>query len=380
MADRSHRPVDTSELFFDLVFVFAITEVSAVLHTQGNGVGVLRAIILWATMYWLWSVTTHLASGQDMTRTSNRFVVFGVTLAALIMAIALPDAFGERALVFALAYWVGRLLPVFAWLRGSLATYAHDLVGVVISSPLLVLGAVLEPSTRIWLWSVAALIEFVSPFLFRSRLQTLRFDIEHIVERFGLLVLIALGETVVALGEPLLEAHGLDAAQITVFVSAFVLVVALWWMYFHHSDSLILRRVETAPSALVAMITSVTYLHLLIIAGIIATAAGIHDALAHPHENLHVLPVVLLACGLIFPFIGFIATRWQTFRKIYVSRLVGLVIALILIPVATQVPAIYSMLGYAVLGVVIAVWETVLPRSAGVPMPEDFVAEPSAAQ
>lgn len=109
-----HRAVDTSELFFDLVFVFAITGLSGLIHADATLLGVLRVVILWAVVYWLWTVTTIQASFRDMTTARNRLVLFALTLCALVLAIAIPDAYGERGMLVVGAYLAGRLIVLLA--------------------------------------------------------------------------------------------------------------------------------------------------------------------------------------------------------------------------------------------------------------------------
>lgn len=249
--------------------------------------------------------------------------------------------------------------------------FTHSLIDLVVTAPLLVAGALLDPPLRTVLWGASAVIQIAMPRFFRTRMVNAHYDCGHIVERFGLLVIIALGETIVAIGEPLTDLH-LDAAELTVFGAAFALVVSIWWLYFHHSGALLERRLETAETPVDVVRSTISYLHLVVIGGVIATAAGIHEALAEPHEHLHPLFTALLSAGLVLPCLAFLVTRWTTFRRLYVSRFVAAGAALVLVPVGTLLPAVGTMVIMAGIGVGLGLWETLAPRGAGVPGESDF--------
>ncbi|WP_314168099.1 low temperature requirement protein A [uncultured Actinomyces sp.] len=367
-----HRPVDTSMLFFDLVFVFAVTCLSDVVRGEPGWRGLLHAGILLTIVYWLWAGTTVQASMRDVSTGRGRLTVFAVALDALVLAIAIPEAFGSRGLLFALAYWVGRslILGSFVGLR-PIATPYHR--SALVSGPLLVVGALAPPTLwREIIWGAAALVEVTALWHLRSRMTAIRYDAEHVVERFGALILIALGETLVAIGTPLTGAEHVGWEQGLVVAAAFALVAALWWAYFHHGDRFILMRFKQVDAGTDVVRSILAYGHLVLVAGIILVAVGFHAAVDDPQEALGPGPSLLLGCGTALFLAEFVLIRWNAFRAVYRSKLVGALGAVVLGAAGAALPALVTVSLLSALVVAIDAWEILAPRSAGMPRPEEF--------
>jgi low temperature requirement protein LtrA len=349
------KRVSWTELFFDLVFVFAVTQTSELLLADHSWAGLLRALVVFVPVYWLWVGTAILTNLQDITRAAARVRVFAVAMVAVFMAIALPDAYGELGIVFAVAYWVGRLVLGSALVhRGSRAALVNPyLVSMVLTGPLLVVGALLEDGPRLAVWAVAAVIDLGTPTLLRARMRGMHFDAPHLAERFGLLVLIALGESVVVIGA---SAHTEGHLDLTVGVTvavAFVLSVGMWWVYFHFAADAVRHALATAQVQLDITRLVLSYGHLLFIAGIIAVAVGLHEAVAEPTHPLSWAAAGLLFGGLALYLAAFGFTRWSMFRLVSWTRLSAAAAVLVLLPVAPLLPALVALVLLTVVLVVL---------------------------
>ena len=201
---EAEKRVSWAELFFDLVFVVAVTRVSGLLEHAPTWGGLGRAVVVFVPIYWLWVGTSIQTNLQDTARPVLRIRIFAVALAGVFMALSLPEAYGRLGLLFALAYWVGRLVlgvgMVIASARAGVVPLNPYSVSMGLTGPMLVLGALAHGDAREIVWAVAALIDLSTPTVLRRQLRGMRFDAGHLAERFGLFVLIALGESVVAVG------------------------------------------------------------------------------------------------------------------------------------------------------------------------------------
>jgi low temperature requirement A protein (LtrA) len=226
------KRVSAVELFFDLVFIFAITEVTALVRADHTAMAVLRGAVVFVPVYWLWVGTTVHANTRDIENTVDRVGILGLGLGGLIMALALPEAYGDGGVVFATAYIGARVLLALLFYRSRPFFMGPMVVAAVVSGPLLLVGSLLPPPWRLSIWSVAALLDLAAPAVFRPTLSQLRFDQTHLPERFGLFLIIALGESIVSIGLGPANAHTLDAPTILTVGLAFALVAGLWWIYF----------------------------------------------------------------------------------------------------------------------------------------------------
>ena len=280
------QPTTTVELFFDLVYVFAVTQLSHVILDHPSPAGIARAAFLLVVVWWAWIYTTWMVNWFDPGSSAVRAVLTGGMLASLLMAAALPTAFARHGLLFAGAYvalQVGRNVAATRLLRGDhpLRDVFERLVAwSALSGALWLAGAALPADRRILLWAPAALLDLCAPVAGywlprRGRAATTDYDIEggHFAERCELFVILALGESIVVTGATAADA-GLSATVVLCLAAAFVETAALWWLYFGATAerSHAAMRASRDPGRLAR--DAYTYLHLPIVAGIIAVAVG----------------------------------------------------------------------------------------------------------
>lgn len=349
--DGSEKRVSWAELFFDLVFVVAITQMSALIERDHTWAGLLRALVVFVPIYWTWVGTAVQTNLQDTSRPLLRLRIFAIALAAIFMALSLGAAYGRLGLVFAIAYWTGRMVlgaPLFGQLwRGSGFAVNPYTVSMFLTGPALVIGALLHGDAREIIWAAAAVVDLSTPSILRRRLRLLHFDAAHLAERFGLFVLIALGESVVAVGTstPLGE---LTASSGFAVAAAFALSCGLWWVYFHFAADAMRFSLSTARVQLDITRLVLSYGHLSFIASIVVIAVGLRESIAHPGDNLSWAAVGLLFGGTALYLATFGFTRWAMFGLISYTSLTTSAAVLVLIPLAPHVPALASLTGLAV--------------------------------
>lgn len=362
MTDAEHAPtqldkrVSWAELFFDLVFVFAVTEVSSLLEQDRSWSGALRALIVFVPIYWAWVGVTIQANVRDISGPLQRMTVFAVALCGLFMALAVPEAYGGRAMLLACAYLAARwLLGVFLYGR-SYGEVNPVTVSMAITGPLLVVGAIVHGSAREAVWASAALIDLSTPAVLARRLRRMHFDAPHLAERFGSFVLIALGESVVAIGVSAQSRGSLPVSVAFAVSIAFVVSCGLWWVYFNFAADAVRHALATAEVQLDITRRVLSYGHLSFIAAIIAVSVGLREAVAHPGRALSGSGVGLLFGGSAIYLATFGYTRWMMFRLVSVTRLTAAVAVAVLIVAALHLPAVGSL---AVLAVVLIALNTV---------------------
>ncbi|MDT5035095.1 MAG: hypothetical protein QOE03_280 [Micromonosporaceae bacterium] len=327
-ADRlpSEQRVVWAELFFDLIWVFAVTQIATALTTAPDAAASARTLLLFVPLWWGWVGTTLLANlaGPRVDRAAGRLVLFGLAGAGLLISVAVTGAYGDRGLTFAGGYAALRLVLWAAYRRLPVASAAPRVepfaVAAFVVAPLFVAGAVVDGPARIALWSVAALIEVAAPRVLRNRLGELRFETAHLPERFGLFLIIALGETVVAVGGQAASLH-LDGYRYAALGLAFAIIMLLWWTYFHFGAPAARYSLEHT-SAQARIVTEVfSYAHFGYVVGIIFMAVGLKKLLVHPLAAPHSVPELLLAPGLALYLLGFCYARWRMFGAATVHRL-----------------------------------------------------------
>jgi len=348
------KRVGWAELFFDLVFVVAVTRVSTLLEHDHTWTGVLRALVVFVPIYWTWVGMAIQTNQADTDSVSLRIRMFAVALAGIFMALTLEEAYGNLGLTFAFSYWVARLLLASGLVRaqGLDALRTPYGVSVVVTGPLLMVGALLDDvSARTAVWALAALIDLSTPSLLRRRLSRMHFDAAHLSERFGLFVLIALGESVVAVGTSVSTEHLrlVDAAAVA---AAFVLSCGLWWVYFQFAADAVRHALATAQVQLNITRLVLSYGHLSFIAAIIAVAVGLHDSTAHPKEALDWAVAGLLVGGTALYLATFGFTRWAMFHLVSWTRLTAAAVVLALLPLVPHVSALATLvlLGLVLIG------------------------------
>ncbi|MBO0855312.1 MAG: low temperature requirement protein A [Nocardia sp.] len=345
---EQERRVSWAELFFDLVFVVAVTRTSTLIATDSGPAGLLRALIVFVPVYWMWVGTAIHTNQTGAERPAHRVRLFAIALSAVFMAIALPGAYGDRALVFALSYWAGRAvlgIPIVLATRGMRTPYG---VSVVLTGPLLVIGALLDMLAREVVWGIVALIDLSTPWVLGRILSSVHYLAGHLVERFGLFVLIALGESMVAVASVPFE-H-LNVPVGSAIVVAFVLVSGIWWVYFHYANSRMETTLAAAPTQIALVRNVLSYGHLSLIASIMVIAVGLQRAIARPAETLGWASTGLLYGGTAAYCATFVFTRWRMIGRVSWTRGSAAVVVLALLPIASNLPALASL---AILAVVI---------------------------
>lgn len=369
---REHK-VDFVELFFDLVFVYAITQTTHVLIEHPDPLGVYSFFLILLSVWWVWVFTTWVTNWLDPQRVAVKLLLFTMMLAGMLMAIAIPHAFNDYALLFACAYifmQLGRTLFMCLVCRGRRpavhSTFVRMALWFGLSAVLWITGALADDSARLLWWSAAVLVEYASamasfyvPLLGRSNSADWDISGEHMAERCGLLVIIALGESLLVSGSTF---AGLDwdAATVTAFVSAFVATVAMWWIYFnlaaeHASEKLGEMEDTGAVGRLVY-----TYVHFLIIAGIVIIAAADEFVLAHPlgHTPEKVIWTIVGGAGIYL--VGNILFKWLIFHSHPRSHYVGILLLLLLIPTGLILPPVAIGTAAAAVLVLVGAWETLV--------------------
>ena len=357
--EPAEKRVGWAELFFDLVFVFAVTEVSALVEHDHTWAGLLRGLVVFVPIYWMWVGTAIQTNLRDAGRPVLRLEIFAVALAAVFMALALPEAYGRLGLLFAIAYWAGRVVLGAGVLwrerrRGNFPLNPHS-VSIFLTGPLLLVGALVHGDVREGLWGLAAFIDLSTPTALRSRLRGMHLDPAHFAERFGLFVLIALGESVVAIGSSAREGR-LTAGVCFAVAAAFALCCALWWVYFHFAADAVRHSLATAKVQLDIIRLVFSYGHLSFIAAIIVVAVGMRESVAHPGDDLSWSTTGLLFGGTAMYLATFGFTRWTMFRLVSVTRLTTAAIVLAVLPLAPHIPALASL---SVLALIVAGLNTV---------------------
>lgn len=305
--DEDGHRVTPMELFFDLVYVFAITQLSHLLLDRLDVRGALQTALLLLAVWWAWMYTTWTTNWLNPDRRPVRVMLVGVMAASLIVSAVLPEAFGDRGLLFAGAYvamQVGRTAFVLFCTRdhpGLFRNFQRILAWLIFSGVFWIAGALASGPQRDLLWVAAVVIDYLAPAcgfftpgLGRSTTHDWNISGEHLAERCQLFLMIALGESILVTGATFGE---LDITPVTVaaFVVAFLGSVALWWVYFDRSarDAAAAIARSDDPGALGR--SAYTYLHLPMVAGIVVTAVGDELAIAHPlgHASPEIVATVL---------------------------------------------------------------------------------------
>lgn len=302
---HDHSPVTYIELFFDLVFVFAITQLSHRLLEHLSLIGALETLILFLAVWWAWVYTSWCTNWLDPDRGAVRLLLLAVMLAALALAVAIPDAFGANGWLFVTAYLaiqIGRTLYMVWAFHDVRPAGARNFIRIatyfLLAAPLWIWGATLAGEARMLAWTAALAIEYAGPFLFfrfpgLGRSTGADWDISgaHMAERCALFIIIALGEAILVTGATFADLPHNRPTSIA-FVSSFIGSAAMWWIYFDigakRASSLM---AETDNAGLIAR-NAYTYLHIPIVGAIIITAVGDELLLAHPVGHLE--PAFLL--------------------------------------------------------------------------------------
>ena len=366
--EESGHPVTPLELFFDLVFVFALTQVTGFMSDDPTWEGLGRGLLILAALWWAWGAYAWLTNEIDPDEGSARLAMFGAMAAMFVAALAVPHAFDTDAVVFGLAYFAVRAMHIVLFAEATpnvdVRQAAFRLARTAIPAPaLLVVAGFLDGWTEIAVWLLALGIDYAGPYVFGVRGFSV--SAEHFAERYGLIVIIALGESIVAIG---IGAAGLELSPTVVLaaVLGLVLACALWWAYFDIVALLVRRRLVEARGHERARLARDTfsYLHLPMFAGIVLVALGAKKVLGHVDEPLETVPAVALCCGVALYLLSHDAMRYRSVRSVNPRRCLAAAVSVALIPAAVRVDGVVALALVAAVCVALIAYETVRFREA----------------
>jgi len=343
----------TLELFYDLVFVFAITQVSHLLLDNLTWQGAGQALLILLVVWWSWNYTTWATNELDPGSTLVRLMLIALMLATMLMAIAIPEAFGNRALLFAGSYvviQVGRtaFLAFGSAGRGTIEREqaVRILTWFVAAGVLWVAGAVAGGSARTILWLAALALDYSAPLATywvpgRPRLSPSDWEVEtaHFAERFQLFMIIALGESIVVTGATTSRLP-LDTARLTAFALAFLGTAAMWWLYFNFVAGIAQRRLELAPNRTELARDAYTYLHVVMVAGVILWAVGDELVIAHPTDVLSGKELTAVVAGPAIYLLGLALFRLRMAGSPSWTRLLGALACVVVGLIGAVAPAL----------------------------------------
>jgi len=342
------QQVTPLELFFDLVFVFAITQVTGFLATNSTWLGLLRGLMLLAALWWAWAAYAWLTNTLNPEEGSVRLAVFGSIGAMLVVSLATPNAFGASGVVFGVAYFMVRALHLLLFAiagKGDPELFRavrRTALPATVGPGLLVVAGFLHGAPQMAVWAVALAIDYLGVLL--GHMRGWRVSPEHFVERHGLVVIIALGESIVAIG---VGAAGLplDAGRITAALLGMAVIAALWWSYFDWLIYITLARLEEATGVERAALARdlYSYLHLPMVAGIVLFALGLKTTLTDVDSPLPTIPALGLCGGLALYFLAHVAGRLRLGGGLGRGRPVVTIVLVALLPLATRMPALVAL-------------------------------------
>jgi low temperature requirement protein LtrA len=351
------------ELFFDLIFVFALTQVTGLVYDHPTWTGLLQGLLVLGVLWWSWTAYAWLTNTIDPEEGLVRIALFAAMGAMLIVSLAVPDAFGDDALLFACAYALVRaahlaLYAVVGWGDRDLeAAIAKLGVGSAVGVALLFVAAALDGWAQIAVWAIALSIDLAGAFVRGGR--GWRLSAGHFAERHALVIIIALGESIVAIGVG--ASHVLDVGALTAALLGLAVAVALWWAYFDVVAIVAERhlREATGEAQLRMARDSYSYLHLPMVAGIVLFAVGAKKTLGDFGDPLDTVPAVALCGGVALYLVAHILFRLRNVRTLNRQRLVVSLLLLALIPVALEIPALATLAAVAALLVCLIVYEAI---------------------
>jgi low temperature requirement protein LtrA len=346
--------VSTLELFFDLVFVFTITQLTSVLASHPSLRGVAQVALMLGVIWWMYGGYAWLTNAVPADRPSRRFLLLGGMASYLVLALAISHAFSDTGTAFGLAYTA--IVVVHAWLftRSTSQSVVRNILRIapvnLVGAALVLAGGIMGGTAQYALWAFAVPLLWLSPKVVSN--SGFAVGAEHFVERHGLVVLIAIGESVVAVGA---GAHALpvDLELVIVVALGLALSACLWWIYFGGDDERAERALRDATQGDRATLAldAFGYCHLALLFGIVAVAAAMHEATAHPFHELEISRAITLAGGVAVYLIGdalFRATlhigrgQWRLACAVAVAATIPLGTT---VAATAQIAAIVALLG-----------------------------------
>jgi low temperature requirement protein LtrA len=349
VAAEEEERVSPLELFFDLVFVLSFTQVTLFMADEASWAAVGEGMLILAAVWWAWAAYGWLTNAIDPDENVNRLCMFAAMAAMLIVSLSIPEAFGDEGLLFGCAYFFVRAMHLILYVlntrregdEANLAAILKITPGLLLGSALLILAGALEGDARIVVWIVALAIDWATPTL--AGTDEFRIHPGHFAERHGLILIIALGESIVAVG--VAAEFGLHTGEVVAATMGTIVAASLWWAYFDIVALVAERRLTEAPAAEQGPLArdSYSYLHFPMIAGIVLLAVGMKKTLAGVDEPLKDIPAVALCGGPALYLVGHIAFRLRNVGTLNWHRSVAAVLLVALIPLAMEVDALAAL-------------------------------------
>ncbi len=345
---REGEQVTPLELFFDLVFVLAITQCTALMYHRPSWPGLGQGLLVLGMLWWAWVGYAWLTSVIDPEEGPVRLVMFGAMAALLIVSICVPEAFAGLALAFALVYGVVRVAHIALFMLASPEDDAlrHSVLGLAASTAIavgvLATASLFDGLAQGALWVLALGLDMGGPYLFGS--AGWKLSPAHFAERHGLIVIIALGESIVAIGVG--AAGHLDLGIAVAAVLGVAVTAAMWWTYFDIVAIVSRRRlIEAEPGRLQNEMArdSYSYIHLIMVAGVVLAALGLKKTIGHFDDRLATVPAFALLGGVAIYLLGLVAFRYRHIGSLNRQRLGVALLLLILVPLATEIPALAAV-------------------------------------
>lgn len=301
--------VTTLELFFDLVFVFAVTQLSHVLVKELNVLGLVQVVLMFGVLWWMYGGYAWLTNTLTPTTAARRLLLLAGMGGFFMVALATPTAFKGGGVLWGLGYLVLVLAHVTLYAQGN-PNILRVLPANLLAATLIIVAGILDHGPAVYaLWTLALVVPIVQPYIVPAG-GLFTIQAAHIVERHGLLVMITIGESVIAVGAGAGHAH-LDAGLVVAVLLGLALAAAVWWSYFARDDE---RAEESLSAADDVRRTQMTmfgyfYAHIPLVVGIIVAAAGMGTAAGHAWDGLHTGPALALAGGVALYLAGDVAFR-----------------------------------------------------------------------
>ena len=378
-APGGHARVTYVELFFDLVFVFAVTQLSHGLMAHPTPLGVVETGLLLMAVWWAWIYTAWVTNWLDPERPPVRIMLFVVMMAGMLLAMSIPEAFGARGLIFAAAFvfiQLGRSLFTLWAMRDDpflARNFQRISVWLTMSGLLWIAGGLAQGPWRLALWGGAITVEYVSPALGfwtpgLGRARSSEWNIEggHLAERCALFTIIALGESILVMGA---TTAGLawTPAVVAAFIAAFAGSLAMWWIYFSFTAEAASEAISHTKDPGAVARVAYTYSHLLPIAGIIVAAVGDEWVIHHPLGHTDLKTAAALIGGPFLFLLGGLLFKRAVFRLWSPSRGWGLVALAALAPASFAVNPLTLSVATTLVLTGVSVWESLAIRARANP-------------
>ena len=361
---RTGERVMPLELFFDLVFVLALTQCTALMADNPTWEGLAQGLLVLGVLWWCWVGYSWLTSVVDPEEGVVRFAIFGAMAGLLVAALCVPEAFGERAVLFACSYGVVRVGQIVLFVAASSDDpgLRRSVVGLAASTALgvglLLTASATDGALQGSIWAVAILCDIGGPYFFGA--EGWKLMPGHFAERHGLILIIALGESIVAIGVG--AEGGVDAGVVAAAVIGTAVAAAIWWLYFDIVALVAERRLANAtPGREQNEIArdSFSYLHFPMVAGIVLLALGLKKTLEHTDDPLKLVPAVALLGGVALYLLAHVAFRWRNVHRFSAQRVLCAAVLVAFLPLAVEVDALVSIAFVAVALTALIVYETV---------------------